>query len=396
MPCPRPVQLALRLVLILASLLAASAAWADQPFVRPDKPGPFAVGRVEMKLAEEARDDRTLVFDVLYPVDKKDAKDAPASLYTLSTFSFESPTAVAGAAVSEDGPFPLVIFSHGSGSVRFQSFFLTEMLASHGFVVVSGDHAGDTVLPDLLGQQPEFLASAANRVEDVSLLIDAMLEKDETPGDRFHDKLRRKRIGVAGHSFGGFTSLASVAGFSGATASEPPDDFEPIEGDSRVRAIVPIAPVSSFLSDAELASIRVPTLVLGGTLDTRTPVEAQSAPAFDGLGSAVVRVDLNNAVHGSFTNICRLVQALINEEEPVDSPECFGDDVLAVDQAHRLTTLYTVAHFQRFLNKDRRYGAFLTRRYAKRFEPDVIFDRRPNGVQFFGGSLEKLLRLVER
>src|SRR5439155_87759 len=42
------------------------------------------------------------------------------------------------------GPFPLVLFSHGNGGIRFQSLFLCAHLASHGYVVASPDHRGDT------------------------------------------------------------------------------------------------------------------------------------------------------------------------------------------------------------------------------------------------------------
>jgi len=43
--------------------------------------------------------------------------------------------------VSTDRKFPLIIFSHGIfKGYRFQSTFLTEELASHGFIIVSIDH----------------------------------------------------------------------------------------------------------------------------------------------------------------------------------------------------------------------------------------------------------------
>ena len=40
----------------------------------------------------------------------------------------------------DDGPYPVVFFSHGSGGIRMQSTYLTVALASHGYVVVSPDH----------------------------------------------------------------------------------------------------------------------------------------------------------------------------------------------------------------------------------------------------------------
>ena len=42
--------------------------------------------------------------------------------------------------------FPVVAFSHGNGGIRFQSIFLTEVLAQHGYVVVAPDHPHNTLL----------------------------------------------------------------------------------------------------------------------------------------------------------------------------------------------------------------------------------------------------------
>ena len=41
-------------------------------------------------------------------------------------------------------PWPLVVFSHGSGAFRASYIYWTEFLASHGFVVVAGDHPGQS------------------------------------------------------------------------------------------------------------------------------------------------------------------------------------------------------------------------------------------------------------
>ena len=44
------------------------------------------------------------------------------------------------------GPFPLIVYSHGSGGQRFISAFLTEALAARGYVVVAADHTGNTAV----------------------------------------------------------------------------------------------------------------------------------------------------------------------------------------------------------------------------------------------------------
>ena len=63
------------------------------------------------------------------------------------------------------GPFPGVVFSHGMAGHRRQSTFLCTHLASHGFVVASPDHVGNT-LPEML---PLFMPIDAAGIEVVWL-----------------------------------------------------------------------------------------------------------------------------------------------------------------------------------------------------------------------------------
>src|SRR5690606_23903054 len=140
---------------------------------------------------------------------------------------------------------------------RTQSTYLTEALASHGFVVASPDHVGNTT--DDVGVASGIglpqARSAFDRPRDVRVVIDRILAADaEDPwvADPRH-------IGVTGHSFGGLTSML--------VAQEV--DGEPF--DARVDAIAAVAPASPQ-SDEALRSITVPMLLVGGTLDTTTPI----------------------------------------------------------------------------------------------------------------------------
>ena len=44
---------------------------------------------------------------------------------------------------NQNGPYPLVIFSHGLGGNRTQNTIIIEELASHGYVVIAIEHAYD-------------------------------------------------------------------------------------------------------------------------------------------------------------------------------------------------------------------------------------------------------------
>jgi predicted dienelactone hydrolase len=291
-------------LIVLAALLltaAASTAHAAPP-APPDELGPFAVGRTTFVVVDPSRDDRTLTVDAWYPVDAEDAAGVPISVYDLIFTGLPSEVALDAPPVSSDGPFPLVVFSHGNNGIRFQSFFLTETLASHGFVVVAPDHAGNTAA-DLIFPGPPF--ETRDRPLDISFVITRMLEKSADSGDPFFETLDGIRIGVMGHSFGGFTTLAMATGFQ-----DVPPDF-------RVRALVPISPAVGGLSDEQLASVERPEIVIGGTADVTVPIDPSSVRAFE-LPSARprYRIDVEDAGHNSFTNICDFFEVLLGAGVP--------------------------------------------------------------------------------
>src|SRR5205807_2170516 len=119
-----------------------------------------------------------------------------------------SPTGVASA------DQPLVVFSHSSGGNRRSATFLCSHLASHGYVVAAMDHS-EVVTPKLSRRDGETDTERAARVEavilsrvpDVRFLLDRLL----TPGTPVADiELDSARVGLVGHSFGGWTVLATL------------------------------------------------------------------------------------------------------------------------------------------------------------------------------------------
>ena len=350
------------------------------PVVTPSEPGHFAVGRSTFSAADEEREGRTLTLDVWYPVDPIDDV-GPFSVYDLLFAGIESDVARADVPVSRDGPFPLIVFSHGSNGIRFQSYFLMETLASHGFVVVAPDHAGNTAADPIFGTVDPIAVVVVNRPLDVSFVIDVMLARNEDPLDAFYRRVEPRRIGVTGHSFGAFTALAMASGF----AMIPPDP--------RVRVIAPISPAAAVLSDEELRSIRVPLMVLGGTSDITTPIDPNSVRAF-GLPKARprYRVDIEKAGHNSFTNICDIGDALIGAGLPPALAEFLlgsldegcAPELIGIEEAHQLTRFYAVAFFQRHLAGDPRYSRFLNRGAGRSRGFPVTYFEVPGGDPPFG------------
>jgi predicted dienelactone hydrolase len=77
-----------------------------------------------------------------------------------------------------------------------------ETLASHGFVVISPSHTGNSVNDCIgTGVPDPFAEAAVKRPGDVSFLIDSMIARSFDPTDFFFARVHPYRIGVAGHSF---------------------------------------------------------------------------------------------------------------------------------------------------------------------------------------------------
>lgn len=351
-----------------AAALAAPAEASTQPATR--RIGRYGVGRQTFAFVDFDRDFRLLVMDAWYPVDLADASDAGVSFYDLVFTTLDSEVSLAGPAVSSDGPFPLLVFSHGNLGIRFQSFSLMEALASRGFIVVAVDHAGNTAQDLVFDTLEPFEDSAVNRPQDVSFVIDTMLDRNATANDPFFARIDADRIGVFGHSFGGYTTMAAVSGIDGVAA------------DTRIKAIAPFAPASGLLTDAQLQAITVPALILGGTADITTPVDPQSSRPFEIINAADrFRIDLIDAGHQSFTDICDFTDALLGVGvDPAFAAFLLGNadegcapDLMPIGEAQRLTALFMVAFFKAFLAGEPAYARLLTNEFVAGAGLPVVF-----------------------
>ena len=160
-------------------------------------PGTYAVGSVQDTVVDDTRPtpsqgaqeelpERTLPVLVLYP-----AEGAPAD-------GGATPDAT-----PEPGPWPLVVFSHGLGGTGPAYATTLRAWASAGYVVVAPTYplssAGSPA-----GPQP---ADLGNQPADVSVLIDRYTDLPDD--DPLAGAVDPERVGIAGHSLGGFTSLAA-------------------------------------------------------------------------------------------------------------------------------------------------------------------------------------------
>jgi predicted dienelactone hydrolase len=353
----------------------------------PSTAGPWAVGHTTVVAVDSARGDRALPVELWYPIDPENAVGVPTYYELLVVIGLSrgitSDLAIEGAPITAKPSRPLVLFSHGSGGINIQSITLMETLASRGFFVAAPNHVGNSFrdVPDV---DLPYEDAATDRPKDISFLIDYLLSRSADPQDAFFESINPLAIGVTGHSFGGFTALAMAAGYAGSA-------FGPVPPDPRVRAILPVSGVASLFSDAELAGIAVPMLLLGGTLDTSVPIIPNSTRPFDLASSAFVyRADILGATHTHFANICDIARVLLRLGIPISQWPRFGAGALVapynqtcvlpafpIEEVVRLQNLYTVTFFKRHLQRNRTYSPVLTEEYADANEP---------GVDFFNGS----------
>ncbi|MFE9452025.1 alpha/beta hydrolase family protein [Streptomyces sp. NPDC006739] len=127
------------------------------------------------------------------------------------------------------GRFPVVLYSPGAGDSRDWNVSLVEDLASRGFVVVTIDHTGEAPaeeFPDghVVGNGPLLAAWSQAfrngttlafftklmdaRKADTELVLDRLTS---LPG-RLTDGMDLDRIGMFGHSAGGFTAASTMYG----------------------------------------------------------------------------------------------------------------------------------------------------------------------------------------
>lgn len=244
---------------------AAPPADEYDPFVR----GRFPVGVRTIQALDTVRE-RLFPCEVWYPAAAKHAgRDiAPGTQDYFTVPAGDTPRiqmAVRNAAV-RPGTYPLIIFSHPSGGHRRAATFLCTHLSSHGYAVAALDHS-EVVAVELArkGVETDEQKSArveawiANRVPDIRFLLDHLLSGAAWDSEA---NLDPTRIGIVGHSFGGWTALA-------ATAVEP-----------RIRAVVALAPGGSSQPKPGILPVKltfawerdVPTLYLVAENDISLPL----------------------------------------------------------------------------------------------------------------------------
>jgi predicted dienelactone hydrolase len=241
------------------------------------------VGRRTITLVDAARDERSVPVEVWYPANPSD--EPPTRYDLLPGVSFEASLALHEPPVAS-GIRPVVLLSHGRTGMRIAYSLLCEALASRGAVVVSADHAGDTLFDWLLGTHVDDTTNEVNRVGDIRLVLDALLDGDAAVPDELTAAVDATSVLAIGHSYGAHGVIAAVAGRRGL----------PVE--SRISAIALLQPYTRLLSDAALSRVTVPELIVASSADRTTPPATDADRPWELLSARPAwRLDLHAAGH---------------------------------------------------------------------------------------------------
>jgi len=312
-----------RMWMILCALLAVAgcsddaadaddASTADAPEVTPpvgympdadpQALGPLSVGVTSRQIDHTGIDGQPRPLDLViwYPTEADGDVDPDLG-------------AIVEAPLAEGAPFPTIAFSHGQGAEPNQSRYQVAHLASHGFVVIAPGHPGSLFSECMFSCAPNFPVSAANRPAEIVAAVDAIIAEALSAGGPLHGAVDEARMGVIGHSFGGYTTLGVMGG----------------DSRDRFQAGVAMAPVANA---GPTANITAPFMVMAAELDATVRM-----PSPRGTYEALTTdpryyLWFANGGHYAYNDIC--------------VAGCSTPDALDQDLAHELVNTYATAFLQ--------------------------------------------------
>jgi predicted dienelactone hydrolase len=256
--------LALLLGCILLAGASRDAAWADD----------YGAGFQDLQLKDPVQGGPMPAI-VVYPT------SADGGSTQVGPFAI---AATRGAAPAP-GPFALVVVSHGTGGSQLGHHDTLAALARAGFVAAAVQHPRDNYLDDS-GFATDL--QLVGRPHHIVALIDGVLADA-----KLGPVVDRRRIGMAGHSAGGYTTLliaGAVPDFSLAAEyrrAVPDDPYRKraeaadrqrgkldlkVVADARVRAVFLMAPAAGYMFDrAGLSKVEVPVRLYRATADEMLP-----------------------------------------------------------------------------------------------------------------------------
>jgi predicted dienelactone hydrolase len=235
----------------------------------------------------------------------------------LIPFTFTGKAARDAKPETSGGPYPLIIVSHGYTGSRYLMTYLTENLASKGYVVVAIDHTDST-----FRDATSFNSTLLNRSLDDLFILNEIDRLSKIANSFLAGLVHTNSTGLIGYSMGGYGALnVAGGGYSKlavgffASMSKGNKALEKrMQGnpefknsfDSRIKAVVAMAPwgMERGVWDAEgLAGIKIPTFYIAGSKDDISGYEKGIKAIYDGaVNSDRYLLTYENARHNIAPN----------------------------------------------------------------------------------------------
>ena len=279
-----------------------------------------------MTVAAISADEKPAHFALYYPT--------PDAARVIPMGPFPQTVAINGA--PEPKVKGLIVISHGTASTETGFATVALALARNGYLVASVEHVGDTWQDQSMRATPGRYF--AERPRQASRVIDTVLADPQWRARLALGADGQPLIGALGHSAGGYTVLALAGGkpvlsrlrthceleaaldpvlcklsrsigIGGASVQVNKGDTakdeqeEPVQADTRVRAVMALAPMGVAFSAASLASIAVPVAIYAGEKDTFLVPRFHAQWVMQNMRGANTTMQLvPNAGHYAFMN----------------------------------------------------------------------------------------------
>lgn len=291
--------------------------WTAATCTDPRRAGPYATGVRTIQMVKpsvvDPQVDRVLDTIVWYP--------APTGAGPVNV----PLGGVVDAAVdTSGGPYPVLLFSHGSCGFPTQARFLTALLASQGFIVIAPPHPGNTLseFPNC-GTVAAQVASVQERPQDVIFALDFMLDLGAQPASEFFAALDADKVGMSGHSFGGLTTYLVAA-------------IEP-----RIKVALPFAPAVPGNP-----SLAMPSLTMLGQIDSVVNNAAIRDAFQQSASPPKYLVEIEKAGHYAWSEVC------------FPSSDCAPPATLTQAEAHDAVRRWVLPFLRRHLDGDESFASF--------------------------------------
>lgn len=279
------------------------------------------IGVHTLEYEDPKRNNRSVVVEVWYPTLQSGPYDTPKDPIWVH------PNEIRDVEPSS-GRHPLIMMSHGHGGDRRDRSWLVKHLVSHGYIVASVEHYGNS------WRNYSTLISLRfwERSKDISFAISKLL-KDPY----LHRKIDQKKIGFVGYSLGGMTGLslagaraqnvkaiikklqASVKEIDDATLesidfNEANDSFY----ENRIKAMVLLSPAAFIFPPQSIRSIKTPIALVVSEGDEVLPHKEHALKLIK-HGSFKLKMLRDKVSHYVFLNrVSDIGRVLIRNEMQTD------------------------------------------------------------------------------